>query len=107
MTPPSWQKVKKLKSLLMKVKEESEKVGLKPSIQKIKIMASAPITSWQIDGETVEAMRGFILGGSKITADGDHSHEIKRRLLLGRKVTTNLDSILKSRDITLCQQRFI
>ena len=91
----------------MKVKEESEKVGLKPSIQKIKIMASAPITSWQIDGETVEAMRGFILGGSKITADGDHSHEIKRRLLLGRKVTTNLDSILKSRDITLCQQRFI
>ena len=91
----------------MKVKEESEKVGLKPSIQKIKIMASASITSWQIDGETVETMRGFSLGGSKITADGDHSHEIKRRLPFGRKVTTNLDSILKSRDITLCQQRFI
>ena len=87
-----------LKSLLMKVKEESEKVGLKLNIQKTKIMASGPITSWQIDGETVS---GFIFGGSKITADGDCSHEIKRRLLLGRKVVINLDSILKSRDITL------
>ena len=86
---------------LMKVKEESEKVGLKLSIQKTKIMASGPITSWQIDGETVETVRYFILGGSKITADGDCSHEIKRRLLLGRKVITKLDSILKSRDITL------
>ena len=91
----------KLKSLLMKVKEESEKVGLKFNIQKTKIMASSPITSWQIDGETVETVAGFILGGSKITADGDCSHEIKRGLLLGRKVMTNLDSILKSRDITL------
>ena len=90
-----------LKSLLMKVKEESEKVGLKLSIQKTKIMASGPITSWQIDGETVETVRDFILGGSKITADGDCSLEIKRRLPLGRKVMTNLDSILKSRDITL------
>ena len=90
-----------LKSLLMKMKEESEKVGLKLSIQKTKIMASGPITSWQIDGETVETVRYFILGGSKITADGDCSHEIKRRLLLGRKVITKLDSILKSRDITL------
>ncbi len=90
-----------LKSLLMKVKEESEKVGLKLNIQKTKIMASGPITSWQIDGETVETVSDFILGGSKITADGDCSHEIKRRLLLGRKVMTNLDSILKSRDITL------
>jgi len=90
-----------LKSLLMKVKEESEKVGLKLSIQKMKIMASGPITSWQIDGETVETVADFILGGSKITADGDCSHEIKRSLLLGRKVMTNLDSILKSRDITL------
>ena len=90
-----------LKSLLMKVKEESEKVGLKLSIQKTKIMASGPITSWQIDGETVETMADFIFLGSKITADGDCSHEIKRRLLLGRKVMTNLDSILKSRDITL------
>ena len=89
----------KLKSLLMKVKEESEKVGLKLNIQKTKIMASGPITSWQIDGETVETVADFILGGSKITADGDFSHEIKRRLLLGRKVMTNLDSILKSRDI--------
>ena len=85
----------------MKVKEESEKVSLKLNIQKPKIMASGPITSWEIDGETVETMSDFILGGSKITADGDCSHEIKRRLLLGRKVTTNLDSILKSRDITL------
>ena len=90
-----------LKSLLMNVKEESEKVGLKLSIQKTKIMASAPITSWQIDGETVETVADFIFLGSKITADGNCSHEIKRRLLLGRKVTTNLDSILKSRDITL------
>ena len=90
-----------LKSLLIKVKEESEKVGLKLNIQKMKIMASSLITSWQIDGETIEAVRHFIFLGSKITADGDCSHEIKRRLLLGRKVMTNLDSILKSRDITL------
>ena len=90
-----------LKSLLMKVKEESEKVGLKLNIQKMKIMASGPITSWQIDGETAETVSDFILGGSKITANGDCSHEIKRRLLLGRKVMTNLDSIFKSRDITL------
>ena len=90
-----------LKSLLMKVKEESEKVGLQLNIQKTKIMASGPITSWQIDGETVETVAEFILGGSKITVDGDCSHEIKRCLLLGRKVMTNLDSILKSRDITL------
>ena len=91
----------KLKSLLVRVKEESEKAGLKLNIQKMKIMASAPITSWQIDGETMETVRDFILGGSKITADGDCSHEIKRRLLLGRKVMTNVDSILKSRHITL------
>ena len=90
-----------LKSLLIKVKEESEKVGLKLSIQKTKIMASGPITSWQIDGETLETVADFIFLGSKITADGDCSHEIKRRLLLGRNVMTNLDSILKSRDITL------
>ena len=90
-----------LKSLLMKVKQESEKVGLKLNIQKTKIMASGPITSWQIDRETVETVSGFIFGGSKITADGDCSHEFKRHLLLGRKVMTNLDSILKSRDITL------
>ena len=90
-----------LKSLLMQVKEESEKVGLKLNIQKTKIMPSGPITSWQIDGETVEPVSDFILGDSKITADGDCSHEIKRCLLLGRKVMTNLDSILKSRDITL------
>ena len=90
-----------LKSLLMKVKEESEKVGLKFNIQKTKIMASSLITSWQIDGETAETAADFILGGSKITADGDCSHEIKRRLLLGREFMTNLDSILKSRDITL------
>ena len=90
-----------LNSLLMSVKEESEKVGLKSSIQKTKIMASGPITSWLIDGETMETVTDFILGGSKITADGDCSHEIKRRLLLGRKVMTNLDSILKNRDITL------
>ena len=90
-----------LKSLLMKVKVESEKIGLKLSIQKTKIMASGPITSWEIDGEAMETVTDFIFGGSKITADGDCSHEIKRRLLLGRKVMTNLDSILKSRDITL------
>ena len=92
---------KELKSLLMKLKEESEKVGLKLNIQKMKIMASGPITSWEIDGETVETVRDFILGGSKFTADGDCSHEIKRCLLHGRKVMTELDSILKSRDITL------
>ena len=90
-----------LKSLLMKVKEESEKVGLKLNIQKTQIMASGPITSWQIDGETVETVSDFILGGSKITVDGECSHEIKRRLLLGRKVMSNLESIFKSRDITL------
>ena len=90
-----------LKSLLMKMKEESEKVGLKLNIQKTEIMASVPITSWQKDGETMETVTDFILGGSKITAVGDYSHEIKRCLLLGRKVMTNLDSILKSRDITL------
>ena len=90
-----------LKSLLMKVKEENEKVGLKLNIQKTKIIASGPITSWEIDGETVETVSDFILGCSRITADGDCSHEIKRRLLLGRKVMTNLDSIFKSRDITL------
>ena len=99
MTPPLWQK-EELKSLLMKVKE-SEKVGLKLNIQKTKIMASGPITSWEIDGETMEAVSDFIFLGSKITADGDCSHEIKRRLLLGRKVMTNVNSILKSRDITL------
>ena len=90
-----------LKSLLMKVKEEREKAGLKVNIQKTKIMASGPITSWEIVGETVETVSDFILGGSKITGDGDCSHEIKRHLLLGRKVMTNLDSIFKSRDITL------
>ena len=93
--------VRELKSLLMKVKMESEKVGLKLSTQKTKIMAADPITSWEIDGETVETVSNSILGGSKITADGDCSHEIKRRLLLGRKVMTNLDSIFKNRDITL------
>ena len=92
---------KELKSLLMKVKEESEKIGLKFSIHKTKIAASVPITSWQIDGETMETGTDFILGGSKITADGDCSHEIKRRLLLGRKAMTNLNRVLKSRDITL------
>ena len=92
---------KELKSLLMKVKEESEKVGLKLNIQKTKIMASGPITSWQIDGETVATVSDFILGGSKITADGDCSHEIKRRLLLGKKAMINLDSILKSLNVTL------
>ena len=104
ITPPLWQKVSEedLKSLWMKVKEEGEKVGLKLNIQKTKIVASGPITLWEIDGETVETVSDFILwGGSKITAAGDCSHEIKRRLLLGRKVMTHLDSILKSRDITL------
>ena len=90
-----------LKSFLMKVKEENEKVGLKLNIQKTKIMASGPITSWEIDGETMETVSDFILGASKITEDGDHSHEIKRHLLLGRNVMTNMDSIFKSRDITL------
>ena len=94
-----------LKSLLMKGKEESEKAGLKLNIQKAKIMASGPITSWQIDGETMQAVTDFIFLGSKITADGDCSHEIKRRLLIGRRAMTNLDSILKSRD--LCQQRSV
>ena len=102
MTPPLWQKVKRnFKSLLMKVKEESGKVGLKLNFQKTKIVASGPITSWEIDGETVETVADFIFLGSQITADGDCSHEIKRHLLLGRKVMTNLCSILKSRDITL------
>ena len=93
-----------LKSLLMNVKEESAKVGLQLNIQKTKIMASGPITSWEIDGETVETVSDFIFGGSKISADGDCSHEIKRRLLLGKKLMANLDSILKSRDITLPQR---
>ena len=102
MTPPLWHKVEEeLKSLLMKAKEESEKVGLKLNIQKMKIMASGSITSWQIDEKTMETVRDFIFLGSKITADGDCSHEIKRCLLLGRKAMTNIDSILKSRDITL------
>ena len=102
MTPPLWQKVKRnLKSLLKKVKEEREEVGLKLNIQKTEIMASGPITSWEIDGETVETVSDFIFWGSKITADGDCSHEIKRRLLLEREVMTNLDSIFKSRDISL------
>ena len=101
VTPPLWQNEEELKSLLMKVKVESEKVGLKLNIQKTEIMASCPITSWEIDEETVETVSDFIFLGSKITADGDCSHEIKRHLLLGRKVMTNLDSILKNRDITL------
>ena len=102
MIPPLWQNgVEELKSFLVKVKVESEKFGLKLNIQKTKIMASGPITSWQIDRETMEIVRDFIFEGSKITADGDCSHEIKRRLLLGRKVMPNLDSILKSRDIIL------
>ena len=101
MTPPLWQKAEELKSLFMRVKEKSEKTGLKLNIQKTKIMASGPITSWQIDGETMEAVRDFILGGSKITTDHDCSHQIKRHLLPGRKVMTNMDSILKSRDIIL------
>ena len=101
MTPPLWQKVK---GPLDEVKEESEKAGLKLNMQKTKIMASGPITSWEIDGETVETVADFIFLGSKITADGDCSHEIKRHLLLGRKIMTNLDSILKSRDMTLPQR---
>ena len=101
MTPPLWQKVKRTKEPLDESEEESEKVGLKLNIQKTKIIASGPISSWQIDGETVETVSDFIFWGSKITADGDCSHEIKRRLLLGRKVMTNLHSIFKSRDITL------
>ena len=102
ITPPLWQESEEeLKTLLMKVKKESGKFGLKLNIQKTKIMASCPITSWQIDGETVETVADFIFWGSKITADGDCSHEIKRLLLLGRKVMINLGSILKSRDITL------
>ena len=96
-----------LKSLLMKVKEESEKGGLKLNIQKTKIMASGPITSWQIDGERMDTVTDFIFLGSQITADGDCSHEIKRRLLLGRKAVTNLDSILKTAEILLCQQRSV
>ena len=96
-----------LQSLLMKVKVESEKVGLKLNMQKMKIVASGPITSWEIDGETVETVSYFIFLGSKITADGDCSHEIKRRLLLGRKVMTSLDSIFKSRETLLCQQRSV
>ena len=104
MTPSLWQKTKELKSLLRKVKEESEKVGLKLNIQQTKIMASGPITSWQIDGEAMETVTDFILGGSKITANGDCSHDIKRHLLLGRKAMTNIDSILKNRDITLPTQ---
>ena len=99
--------IEELKSLLMNVKEESEKVGLRLSIQKTKIMASGPITSWEIDGETMETVADFIFLGSKITADDDWSHEIKRRLLLGRKVMTNLDSILKSRDITLSTKVYL
>ena len=102
MTPPLWQKVEEeLKSLSMKVKEESEKVGLKLNIQKTKIMTSGPITSWQIDGETMKILRDFILGDSKITADGDCNREIKRCLLLGRKAMKNLDNILESIDFTL------
>ena len=103
MTPPLFmaESEEELKNLLMRVKEKSEKVGFKLNIQKMKIMASGPITSWEIDGETVETVSDFMFWGSKITADGDCSHEIKRCLLLGRKVMTNLDSILKSRDITL------
>ena len=105
-TPPLWQKVKNW-SLLMKVRKESEKGGIKLNIQKTKIMASSPITSWQIDGETMETVTDFILRGSKITADSDCSHEIKRHLFLGRKAMTNLDSILKSRDITLPTKVFL
>ena len=102
MTPPLWaESEEELKNLLMKVKEESEKVGLKLNIQEMKITTFSPITSWQIDGETMETVRDFIFFGSRITADGDCSHEIKRRLHLGRKAMTNLDSIFKSRDITL------
>ena len=108
ITPNLWQKAKKeLKSILKKVKEESEKVGLKCNIQKTKIMASGTITSWQIDGETMETVTEFIFLGSKITADGDCSHEIKTHLLLGRKAMTNLDGILKSRDITLLTKIYV
>ena len=106
MTPPLWQKVKNW-SLLVKVKEESEKAGLKLNIQKTKIMASSPITSWQIDGETMKTVTDLLFLGSKITADFDCSHEIKRHLFLGRKAMTNLDSILKSRDITLPTKVFL
>ena len=107
MTPPLWQKSEEeLKSLLIKVKEDSEKVGLKLNIQKTKMMASGPITSWEIDGETVETVSDLIFLGSKITADGDCSHEIKRHLLLGRKAMTNRDCILESKDITH-QQRSV
>ena len=105
-TPLMAESEEELKSLLMKVKEEGEKVGLKLNIQKTKIMASGPITSWEIDGETVETVSDLIFLGSKITTDGDCSHEIKRRLILGRKVMTNLDSIFKT-EILLCQQRFV
>ena len=101
MIPSLWQKVKRNQSLLMKVSEQSEKAGLKLNIQKTKIMASSPITSWQIDGETMETVTDFLFLGFKITADGDCSHKIKRRLPLGRKAMTNLDSVFKSRDITL------
>ena len=101
MTPPLWRKGRGAKILLKKMKEDSEKVGLKLNIQKMKIMASGPTTSWEIGGETVETVSDFIFLGSKITADGDCSHEIKRCLLLGRKIMTNLDSVLKSGDITL------
>ena len=101
MRPPLWQTEEKLKSLLRTVKEEREKVGLKLNIQKMKIMASGPITSWEIDAETLETVSDFTFWGSQITADGDCSHEIKRHLLLGRKFMTSLDSIFKSRDITL------
>ena len=107
MTPPLAESEEELKSLLMKVKEESEKVGLKLNIQRTKIMASGPIISWQIDGETMETVTDFIFLGSKITADGDCSHEIKRHLLLGRKAMTNLDNVLKSRDITLLTKAHI
>ena len=108
MTPPLMaESEEELKSLLMKVKEESEKVSLKLNIQKTKIMASSPISSWQIDGERMETVADFVFLGSKITADGDCSHEIKRGLLLGRKVITNLESILKSRETLLCQQRSV
>ena len=101
MIPHLWQSEEKLKSLLIKVKEESEKVGLKLNFQNTNIMASSPITLWQVDGEIMETVRDIFWGGSKTTADGDCSHEVKRRLFLGRKTMTNLDSILKSRDITL------
>ena len=108
MTPPRYaENEEELKSLWMKLKEESEKSGLKVNIQKTKIMASSPITSWQIHGEKVEIVTDFIFLGSKIIGDGDYSHDIKRRLLLGRKAMTNLDSILKSRDITFYRQSYI